>query len=237
MNNLQKIKYIAQKTYRNFYIYLEPASYFNAHLLQTNYPELKIPNQSATYEVGYAKFKMTVFMSENKLKDLNEYLTSLKDKHIVPTVSMEIFFPLFNKKMACDEKNFNRLGFVFLEGMSIYFQEFDKKNFRFNTPEISQSDYQELIRYTEKISQTLLDKVKFLNVVEEQIKLVLKNKVLDSFDMNMLPSAYSLDDFISLPEISKEKSDTRQKRYLGNKKNETKYKHRFIQTLAKMFVL
>lgn len=80
IKQIQLFKNIFEKTkkYDNFLVHLQPVSYFNIHWLRDIYKNLEIPNQRNDYEIGYAKFKVSIYLSSDKKdKTLEQYFSKL----------------------------------------------------------------------------------------------------------------------------------------------------------------
>lgn len=184
---------------KNFHVFLEPVSYLNVHTLRDAYPS-QIRQQTNNEEIGYVKFKMTVYLSKNKKeKNLTEYLSTLQNKEIIPTLSYFVYLPYYNKKLSCDNKNFSNLSVHGLRAMLLTYRQWNKKNEYegfFSMPEISDSMLKKIELLSPKFLGGLLNEQRIGDVIENHLKQIIINPNFINFDISILPVEYNLDKFL-----------------------------------------
>ena len=188
IKQIQLFKNIFEKTkkYDNFLVHLQPISYFNIHWLRDIYKNLEIPNQRNDYEIGYAKFKVSIYLSSDKKdKTLDQYFSKLNDNQIIPVLSYYFYVPLFNKKLACDSKSFNSLTFNFLQAMMVNYIQLDTKNGTFITPFMPEQYRDELGQSTMALMSVLLNEKKIGQVLEQNLKTIISTKDFQNYDMSI----------------------------------------------------
>lgn len=242
IKQIQLFKNIFEKTkkYDNFLVHLQPVSYFNIHWLRDMYKNLEIPNQRNDYEIGYAKFKVSIYLSSDKKdKTLDQYFSKLNDNQIIPVLSYYFYVPLFNKKLACDSKSFNSLTFNFLQAMMVNYIQLDKKNGTFITPFMPEQYRDELGQSTMALMSVLLNEKKIGQVLEQNLKTIISTKDFQNYDMSILPLEYDFDSFLSIPkmEINKENliSNTDED-YVNDTSNTLNAQNMFFAKMKNMYV-
>lgn len=236
---IQRFEKIFSQKINNFLVFLQPISYYNIHFLRNQFPDLKIPMQKNNYEIGYAKFKVSIYMSSQKNhKNLDLYFASLKDHDIVPIVSYFVYFPTFNKKLACDSKNFNFLAFNFLQAATINYVEFDMSKKTFVTPTVNDGYKDILATKTIQFMQKLINEYKMGVAVEKQLKQIVDTPDLINFDMSILPNEFNIHDFLSFPDISQDKLIMQNNEdIMSNEKNKLQIQKLFFQQMQHMYLM
>lgn len=236
---IQRFEKIFNQKINNFLVFLQPISYYNIHFLRNQFPDLKIPMQKNDYEIGYAKFKVSIYMSNQKNhKNLDSYFASLKDHDIVPVVSYFVYFPTFNKKLACDSKNFNFLVFNFLQAATINYVEFNQSQKTFITPTVNDGYKDILATKTIQFMQKLINEDKMGVVVEKQLKQIVETPDLINFDMSILPNEFNFQDFLSFPYISQDKLIIQNNQdVIDNEKTFLQIQKLFFQQMQHMYLM
>lgn len=232
--NITKFNSLFKKDFSNYFIHLIPESYLNVHTLIDLYPNLNIPKQGFNDEIGFAKLRLDIYMSHKKHRDLSEYISTLNDKEIVPLMNYYVYLPLHNGKVSCDNKNFHRLAFNFMEAVKLYYIEWDKVTSTFKTPEINPEFLPTLEKESINLISKSVNKHKIWEIVEKQLKKTIIDKNFVEFDMSMLPQEYDIYKFISIPTnkvvMSKEDNE-----YIENVSVQQNAINRFLKVMQRTY--
>ena len=237
---------VFSKKYNSVSAIAYPESYFNIHLLSTQYPE--IPKSKVGEETGYAKFKFE-FKMFNYKKDNTLFesgvlgnaqlkepsITQKYDGAIYPVLSFPIYFPLYNKKVCFDEKNVLDLSFLFLESLSVYYQQYVASTNQFvNMPHIYMLNKDYLAKKSIDMISDSINNYNLFNKIEKEVKAISSTDGFLNFDMNTLPVEFDIEEFISLPTNIAPLQQVDED-FLNNESVNSQYMHRFIYTVSKMF--